>query len=201
MRRLVAIVVLGVAACGNDEEIPVDAPVAVDAPPPTDAPPGLDADDPDAAVIDAAAIDAPVDAAIDAPVDAAIDAVAAEDTEAYQNLVRLRDAAMAYHLVHGGYVNATHALTPAAACCAQPGQVCAPVAADWQPVPWSTYGFSIEAPHRYQYNYVSAGAGASFTAVARGDLDCDGTTSDFTLACSTAAGMPSCVITNPMTVD
>ena len=82
--------------------------------------------------------------------------------------------------------------TPTTGCCAAdlaPGnEKCTPDAQVWEAgvdaPTWSSLHFSVDDPHYYVYNYQSAqgAAGATdgthnFTALARGDLDCDATAS------------------------
>lgn len=52
-----------------------------------------------------------------------------------------------------------------------------PDAKTWSHPTWRALGFSVREPFLYQYEYVSDGA--SFTARAIGDLDCDGVTATF----------------------
>lgn len=54
-------------------------------------------------------------------------------------------------------------------------------AAAWQAAEWVALQFSIPDPHLYMPRYTSTGTTktATFTAEATGDLDCNGTTSDF----------------------
>ena len=77
-------------------------------------------------------------------------------------------------------------------CCAKsPGsgtEKCEPEAAQWDVDPWKDLKFSMDDPHYYAYAYtVAVGAPGSvtgdhnFTALAQGDLDCDGTTSEFSM--------------------
>jgi len=71
--------------------------------------------------------------------------------------------------------------TPAAVCCGQPGDKCAPNAAQWKTPTWSALNFSVDEPHYYQYRVTSEGQGKKVQVVveARGDLDCDGKFSTF----------------------
>ena len=73
------------------------------------------------------------------------------------------------------------ALSPALSCC-QPGQdKCAPQAAAWDNVTWTSLNFSLDDPHYYRYEFESVGTAsdAEFTARAYGDLDCDNQLSTF----------------------
>jgi prepilin-type N-terminal cleavage/methylation domain-containing protein len=93
-------------------------------------------------------------------------------------------------------------LTPGVACCAQAGKKCAVVQADWVGnAAWDALDFEMTKPFLFQYNYVAAGGGASFTATATGDLDCDTVTVDYTLAGATVGGNPSYTLTKPARAD
>jgi type IV pilus assembly protein PilA len=56
-------------------------------------------------------------------------------------------------------------------------------ASDWTAVGWECLKFSVNEPQFYAYKYTSAGTGtaATYTANAMGDLDGNGTTSNFSL--------------------
>lgn len=62
--------------------------------------------------------------------------------------------------------------TPATPCCKQPGNTCAPNAADWTNPAWQALSMTIDEPFRFQYSYQSDGK--TFTATAAGDPSCDG---------------------------
>ncbi len=74
-------------------------------------------------------------------------------------------------------------------CCAGGGALekCAPDATLWDAEPWKALKFSMDDPHYYGYRYTVAnsatagGQGSEFTAVAEGDLDCDGNFARFTM--------------------
>jgi hypothetical protein len=69
--------------------------------------------------------------------------------------------------------------TPAGSVCAQPEHKLAADPAAWQVEPWKTLGFSLDGASRYQYRVTREAQG--FRVQARGDLDCDGVTSSFTM--------------------
>jgi type IV pilus assembly protein PilA len=71
--------------------------------------------------------------------------------------------------------------TPPAGCCASPGGRCPGDAHAFDAPTWRALGFAPADPHYYQYRFTSTGTGKSarFTAEARGDLDCNGTYSDY----------------------
>jgi type IV pilus assembly protein PilA len=74
-------------------------------------------------------------------------------------------------------------------CCATGGtaEKCAPDATVWGVEPWPALKFSMDDPHYYAYGYnvtnsgAAGGQGSEFTAFATGDLDCDTTTSRFSM--------------------
>jgi type IV pilus assembly protein PilA len=68
-----------------------------------------------------------------------------------------------------------------AACCTAGGKCAADPVAWTTDATWLALKFSIDDPNYYGYNFTSTGTntGASFTADAQGDLDCDGSASLF----------------------
>ena len=60
-------------------------------------------------------------------------------------------------------------------------------------------GFTIDEPHYFQYSY--DGTVDSAEAVARGDLDCDGVTVDYTLNAIYNSGNPTYDVTKPPRAD
>ena len=54
-------------------------------------------------------------------------------------------------------------------------------------VPWASLGFSMADPYYYAYQF-QTDATTTYTALAQGDLDCDGTKSTFTLFGQVVAG-------------
>jgi len=74
-------------------------------------------------------------------------------------------------------------LTPDSGCCAAGGSnaKCSPADGDWAQASWEALDFRMVDPHYYAYAYEGGGTTSNFTAKATGDLDCDGTTSLFTL--------------------
>ncbi len=78
--------------------------------------------------------------------------------------------------------------------CCQSGGKCQPTAAWWATPQWTALKFSVDDPHYYAYEYASANGGTippntqplingsmNFTALAYGDLDCDGAFSTFSM--------------------
>ena len=73
--------------------------------------------------------------------------------------------------------------TSAAKCCTT--NKCAVDDSLWQGATWQALNFNVKDPHFYRYSFVATNAAASgtssYTAIAEGDLDCDGQLSKFTL--------------------
>jgi len=68
--------------------------------------------------------------------------------------------------------------TPAAACCTT--NKCAANPADWDTLKWKAILFEVKDNHFYRYSFSSTAA-STFTAIAEGDLDCDGVLSQHSL--------------------
>ncbi|MBN2495721.1 MAG: hypothetical protein JXR96_14100 [Deltaproteobacteria bacterium] len=68
---------------------------------------------------------------------------------------------------------------PAEPCCDQPQGHCSAPAETWQRPPWDKLRFSVEPPSYFQWRFRSDGQ--SVTVEARGDMDCDGQYSSYTL--------------------
>ena len=68
--------------------------------------------------------------------------------------------------------------TPSKPCC---GKKCRTLSTTWDKAGWNKLHFAMNEPHYYQYKFISSGTGSSakYTAMARGDLDCDGEYSTF----------------------
>lgn len=104
--------------------------------------------------------------------------------EARENLRRIARGARQHAAAHGGEAGARlprpggGPTPPLGACCGQ-GLKCAPDASQWSAQPWRSLGFSVDEPHFYSYSYEVDGD--TFAATARGDLDCDGVYSTFTI--------------------
>ncbi len=97
----------------------------------------------------------------------------ARQREADQLVEYLADRAALAYASTGKLPLTAAPLTPQPSCCDQDGE-CAPNAASWQSAGWRALQFSIDDPHRYQYEYVPDPSGTSAVIRARGDLDCDG---------------------------
>ncbi len=94
--------------------------------------------------------------------------------EASMNLKRISDG-IRVHYAETGALPASVAATPLReTCCndAGEGEKCVANQAFWQHPTWQKIGFSIPDPHHYVYELQTDAN--SFTALAYGDLDCDG---------------------------
>ena len=81
------------------------------------------------------------------------------------------------------------AWAPTHGCCAQPSlPACQRNDADWDRQPWRAMQWKPEQKHHYQYRYTSNGR--TVTVEARGDLDCDGEYSLFTMKAHIEDQMP-----------
>jgi hypothetical protein len=69
---------------------------------------------------------------------------------------------------------------PLGSCCDQ-GGACDVDAAQWQRPGWAVFGWSIDDPHRYSYQYEPVAGGKAVILRAIGDLDCDGKTGTYEL--------------------
>jgi type IV pilus assembly protein PilA len=64
---------------------------------------------------------------------------------------------------------------------------------------WKALDFQIDEDSLFVYDY--AGAATSFTALATGDLDCDGTEITYTLTGTAVGGNPAVQLTEPNSAD
>ena len=88
--------------------------------------------------------------------------------------------------------------TPATNCCTQNfggNKKCAAAPADWAVPGWQQLDFQIDEPHLFVYSYTSTGA--TFTATAVGDLDCDTASITYAAIGTSLSGNPATSITEP----
>ncbi|HET7504491.1 MAG TPA: prepilin-type N-terminal cleavage/methylation domain-containing protein [Kofleriaceae bacterium] len=87
----------------------------------------------------------------------------------------------------------THAGT---GCCGGPNNHCAVDTAGWAgDAGWKALDFQIDEPSLFFYKYT--GGTTTFTAIAVGDLDCDGKEITYTLEGKATDGNPSVELTEP----
>lgn len=169
-----------------DTRVP-DGPQAVDAPHPVDASPAIDA-----LAVDAAP---PVDAA--PAVDAFVCPAPPPPTsdEARFELDRIAAADIAFYGSNGHFVTASNSsVLPGADGGACPDRF--PVTTAWTLDPaWPQLGFSIGIPNRFSYHYL--GGAGSATALAVGDIDCDGIKITYRLELTSPGGVPTATIIDP----
>ncbi|PIE19755.1 MAG: hypothetical protein CSA65_01110 [Proteobacteria bacterium] len=113
----------------------------------------------------------------------------AKSVEATEGLGKIRLGAKSFTQVE--HVDKTKALltagfpvgdtgwTPSERCCASGTPTCTSAATSWNTPLWRALKFQISGPHYYQFRYT--GTASSFVAEARGDLDCDGVFSSYTI--------------------
>jgi hypothetical protein len=128
-------------------------------------------------------------------------------TEASLNLNKIGKAAKRVFGETGKFPLEAGALLPHATgtCCGDSGgttQVnnkCTPAPGSFTDTAgWSHLEFSVDEPSIYNYQYIPAADGTSFTAYAIGDADCDSKSATFTMTGTlTAAGNPAINITPP----
>jgi prepilin-type N-terminal cleavage/methylation domain-containing protein len=86
---------------------------------------------------------------------------------------------------------------PTADCCLGPNKHC-PVTTTWTTDPgWQALDFQIDEPNLFRYTYTPAANGATFAALATGDLDCDGTFITYTLNGAAPSGNPAVTLVEP----
>jgi type IV pilus assembly protein PilA len=111
--------------------------------------------------------------------------------EATMNVRKLFDSSVSYYEAEHATVSGTvvakqfpDSVGPAPtanSCCGQAGDKCKPNPTNFDSQQWAALNFSVDDPFYYWYQYVSSGTdtGASFSAYAYGNLDCDTTYSTF----------------------
>lgn len=120
-------------------------------------------------------------------------------SEAELHLEAIAKSARTQYVVDGALPKLTAPLTPARSCCEYPSRRCEPNDADWQTPAWDALDFMTVEPHYFRYAYESDGA--TLTATAVGDLDCDGNEVTYTLTITTTGGTPHVTLTKPTTPD
>jgi prepilin-type N-terminal cleavage/methylation domain-containing protein len=80
-------------------------------------------------------------------------------------------------------------------CCGGPNNHCPVDTAGFADPSWRALDFQIDEPSLFVYDY--GGTAATFSAVATGDLDCDGTEIFYTLNGTATNGNPAVTLTEP----
>ncbi len=121
---------------------------------------------------------------------------ASQATEARLQLSVLGKTLKAHHAVEAAFPAGTAGPTPAEPCCVGEGGMCAP-SPDWATNPiWQQLDFMIDEPTRFQYTYQSDGK--TVTAMAIGDLDCDGAPITYKLEMAVGPdGVPTMNVSEP----
>lgn len=86
--------------------------------------------------------------------------------------------------------------TPETPCCeASEDGACRPDPTLWAAPGWRELAFSIDDPHRFQYQYIPDPSGTSAVLRATGDLDCDGKSSQYEVKLTIGGGKMTRVFT------
>lgn len=117
-------------------------------------------------------------------------------TEASLQLNKIAKNSKVIYNTTAEFSQATAALTPAAKCCDGAGKKCPSVAANWAVSGWQALDFQVDEPHLFQYQYTPSSSTAA-TALAVGDLDCDGTNITYTLTLNAPGGNAQTNIIEP----
>ena len=93
---------------------------------------------------------------------------------ASMTLRQVADAAVQYGVEHGRFPSSTPATGLTGEC--QLGSKRASVSSDWDHPTWQALGIRLDHPTHHSFRFLAdgSGVGATFTAMAFGDLDCDG---------------------------
>ena len=121
-----------------------------------------------------------------------------KSSEAELQLAKIRTNAKTAYSVDSTVPAVTAPVTPGTTCCTQDAggkKKCLVDATNWQTPAWRALDFQMDEQFYFQYQYT--GAAAAYTAVATGDLDCDGTPIAYTLTGSAPDGNPSYTLTKP----
>ena len=83
-------------------------------------------------------------------------------------------------------------------CCGNPNNKCPPVPLSFSgdTAGWAQIDFQIDEPSLFVYSYDGTAA-TTFSAMAEGDLDCDGTEITYTMNGTAVAGNPAVSLTEP----
>jgi hypothetical protein len=116
-----------------------------------------------------------------------------KQTESSLMLNKIAKNAKLYYNANGSFPKGTSKTLPERPCCPNKCAITTAWASD--PV-WSELDLAIDDPNLFQYSYESKD-GTTATALAVGDLDCDGTSITYRLDLKAENGMASAIITEP----
>jgi prepilin-type N-terminal cleavage/methylation domain-containing protein len=122
----------------------------------------------------------------------------AKTSEALLQLNRLGKGAKSHRHTQNTFPQGTAAPLPGVdgGACTGPGNKLA-VDSTWSDdTTWIALGFQIDEPNLFTYHYTSTDMNLA-TALAVGDLDCDGTLLTYTLDLATRDGVPTSVLIEP----
>jgi type IV pilus assembly protein PilA len=123
-------------------------------------------------------------------------------SEAELNLDAIKKGNKTNFVEKSAYVTQTQGFTPGATCCQAGGVTKCPAnATAWQGLPaWDELDFEITESHYFVYRY-DGSAGNAYTAVAAGDLDCDGVMGSYTLNGTSPGGNQTTTLTKPPRIE
>jgi len=118
-------------------------------------------------------------------------------TEASLQLNKIAKNSKVLYNTNSAFSDADEDITPGTRCCdgTDPPKKCPYNASDWAVSGWQALDFQLDEPHLFQYKY--DGESTAATALAIGDLDCDGTSITYTLNLTADQGNASAQITEP----
>jgi prepilin-type N-terminal cleavage/methylation domain-containing protein len=122
----------------------------------------------------------------------------AKTSEAMLQLNAIGKGAKAHYQANTTFPQGSAAVLPGAdgGACNGPGRRFA-TATTWSTDPmWLALDFHVDEPGLFSYHYDSTAHDAA-TAMAVGDLDCDGTLITYTLTLTTPTGTPAAILTVP----
>jgi prepilin-type N-terminal cleavage/methylation domain-containing protein len=116
-------------------------------------------------------------------------------TEASLQLNKIMKNDKVYYVTNASFVTSNGAQLPATTACANPGGKNTVVAGAWLVAGWQDLDFQIDEPNLFNYTYT--GGASAATAMALGDLDCDGTSITYTLFMTATLGNAAGTISEP----
>jgi hypothetical protein len=104
--------------------------------------------------------------------------------ESTMEIQRIMEGARSYHAELGAIPEPSVGPTPPLGACCETGGKCAPDQTLWRDPTWGALQFAMYDPHYFSYEYKvdRQGDKATISALAYGDVDCDGTYSTYSVA-------------------